>query len=70
MKNVDFLLDLYVRWKRCADFLDQPAKLVDAMYFIDNRVEKHKEFLRKEAEKKHKMRGMARGNSSKHRRKF
>ena len=67
LQSIDYLLDLYMRWKRCSDFSDQPAKLVDIMYFIDDRVEKHKEFLRKEAERKNKARGMH-GNRSKYRR--
>lgn len=70
LQSIDFLLDYYMRWKRGADFSDQPAKLIDIMYFIDNRVEKHKEFLQKEAEKKQKMRGLTRGHSPKYRRKF
>ena len=68
LHSIDYLLDLYMRWKRCGDFSEQPAKVVDICYFIDDRIEKHKEFLRKEADRKAKARGVARGHSPKRRR--
>ena len=63
--NIDYLLEWYTRWKRCADFRDEPAKLIDIFYFIDNRVEAEKERLRKEAERRQKTRGLARGHNAK-----
>ena len=68
LKSIDFLVDLYMRWKRCGDFSEQPAKLVDVCYFIDNRIEKHKEFLHKEAERKAKAKGVGRGHIPRRRR--
>ena len=64
LQNIDYLLDYYVRWKRGGGLEDQPAKLVDILYFIDNRIEAHKESLHKEAERKAKARGVRRGHST------
>lgn len=62
--NIDYLVELYQRWKRCTSFDDEPAKLIDIFYFIDNRIEEHKEKLRKDQERKAKTRGVSRGNNS------
>ena len=68
LQSIEHLLDLYMRWKRSGSFVDQPAKLVDVCYFIDNKIEAHKERLHKEAERKAKARGIKHGHSSNRRR--
>ena len=70
LKNIDFLLDFYVKWKRTGDFAEHPAKLIDSCHYIDNRIEKHKEFLQKEADRKQKTKGIMRGNHPRRNRKY
>ena len=62
--GIDYLLEWYQRWKRCADFGDESAKLIDIFYYIDNRVEAEKRRLQKEAESRQRVRGLARGHKA------
>lgn len=65
LHNIDYLLELYSRWKRSTSFEDEPAKLIDIFYFIDNRIEEHKEKLRKDQERKSRAKsGVRRGSNA------
>lgn len=55
--KIDYVLEYYRRWKNCATFDEQPAKLIDICYFIDNKLEAEKERLQKEADRRQRLRG-------------